>query len=141
MNKLSVNPPYNSRENSLITIADLVVRFSATFLLKEVLKEVGRKAGEVAGQKLVQYLIASEKKVSINSYLISIFPKDLQAILEDMQKRWIKKQYSPQKIKYLTFRYLFDMLLGYVKSQIENIWLPKSDSTSAIRLTPKTLMA
>jgi hypothetical protein len=90
------------------------------------------KAGEVAGQKLVQYLIASEKKVSINSYLISIFPKDLQAILEDMQKRWIKKQYSPQKIKYLTFRYLFDMLLGYVKSQVENIWLPKSDSTKEI---------
>jgi len=64
--------------------------------------------------------------------LVSMLPKDLQAILEDMQKRWIKKQYSPQKIGYLTLLYLFDMLLGYVKSQIENIWLPKSSSTKEI---------
>jgi hypothetical protein len=64
--------------------------------------------------------------------ILSTLPEDLQAILEDMRKRWIKKQYPPQKIRYLTIRYLFDMLLGYVKSQIENIWLPKSDSTKEI---------
>jgi hypothetical protein len=64
--------------------------------------------------------------------MLSTLPEDLQAILEDMQKRWIKKQYSHQKIRYLTFRYLFDMILGYVKSQIENIWLPKSSSTKEI---------
>ena len=64
--------------------------------------------------------------------LVSMLPEDLQAILEDMQKRWIKKQYPPQKIRYLMLLYLFDMLLGYIKSQIANILFPKSVSTKEI---------
>ncbi len=64
--------------------------------------------------------------------LVSILPEDLQVILEDLQKRWIKKQYPPPKIRYLTLLYLFDMLLGYIKSQIANILLPKSVSTKEI---------
>ena len=64
--------------------------------------------------------------------LMLMLPEDLQAILEDMQKRWIKKQYSPQKIGYLKLRYLFDMVLGYVKSQIENTWLSNDSSTKEI---------
>ena len=64
--------------------------------------------------------------------LVLMLPEDLQAILKDMQERWIKKQYSPQKIRYLTLLYLFDMILGYVKSQIANIWFPKSVSAKEI---------
>jgi hypothetical protein len=82
-------------------------------------------------EKETHNLIMPSKDPIIDK-MLSTLPEDLQAILEDMQKRWIKKQYSPQKIRYLTFRYLFDMILGYVKSQIENIWLPKSDSTKEI---------
>jgi hypothetical protein len=72
-------------------------------------------------EKETHNLIMPSKDPIIDK-MLSTLPEDLQAILEDMQKRWIKKQYSPQKIRYLTFRYLFDMILGYVKSQIENIW-------------------
>jgi len=64
--------------------------------------------------------------------LVLMLPEDLQAILKDMQERWIKKQYSPQKIRYLTLVYLFDMVLGYVKIQIANIWFPKSVSAKEI---------
>jgi len=64
--------------------------------------------------------------------LVLMLPEDLQAILKDMQERWIKKQYSPQKIRYLTLVYLFDMVLGYVKSKIANIWLPNGIPTKEI---------
>jgi hypothetical protein len=64
--------------------------------------------------------------------LALMLPEDLQAILKDMQERWIKKQYSLQKIRSLTLIYLFDMVLGYVKSQITNIWLPNDSSTKEI---------
>lgn len=89
------------------------------------------------GAVLFLAMFLSRKMGSATKELFSIklalmLPEDLQAILKDMQERWIKKQNSPQKIRYLTFRYLFDMVLGYVKSQIENIWLPKSDSTKEI---------
>jgi hypothetical protein len=77
---------------------------------------------------LARFEALAEEGVKLTTFL----PEDLQAILEDMQKRWIQKQYSPQKIRYLTLLYLFDMILGYVKSQIANIWLPKSVSTKEI---------
>jgi hypothetical protein len=82
-------------------------------------------------RKLAQKLKSTPKDL-FSIKLASMLPEDLQAILEDMQKRWIKKQYLPQKIRYLTLLYLFDMLLGYIKSQITNILLPKSVSTKEI---------
>jgi len=84
---------------------------------------------------LTMFLLRKMKSVTKDLFSIKLMlmlPEDLQAILEDMQKRWIKKQYSLQKIRYLTLLYLFDMFLGYIKSQIANIFLPKSVSTQEI---------
>jgi hypothetical protein len=74
-------------------------------------------------------IVESENKVSITSHLISVFPEDWQADLESQQERWIKRNYSSRKIKYLILKHLLHMVWVYIQIQIENIWLPKSSST------------
>ena len=73
-----------------------------------------------------------EKKVSITNHLIFGFPEDWQADLESQKERWIKQQYSSQKIKHLILKHLLHMIWIYIQIQIENIWLPKSSSTKEI---------
>jgi hypothetical protein len=125
---LETSDPMNltAKEARFVELAVLEAKQTKSTVLLTDPKEI-----KTVLEKETNDLIMPSKDPIIDK-MFSTLPEDLQAILEDMQKRWIKKQYSPQKIRYLTFRYLFDMVLGYVKSQIENIWLPKSDSTKEI---------
>jgi len=64
--------------------------------------------------------------------LMLMLPRDWQANLQPLRKRWIKQSYSCQKIRFLTIKHIFHMVLGYIQIQFENIWLPNNTSTKEI---------
>jgi len=73
------------------------------------------------------------RKITLNSYkLETILPEEWQADLKTLQERWIKQNYSCQKIRFLTIKHIFHMVLGYIQIQLENIWLPNNVSTKEI---------
>jgi len=72
------------------------------------------------------------KKGLIADKLETIFPEEWQADLKAFQERWLKQGYSCQKIRFLTIKHIFHMVLGYIRIQFENIWLPNNTSTKEI---------
>jgi len=68
------------------------------------------------------------KKTFNGCKLGTIFPEEWQADLKTLQKRWMKQNYSCQKIRFLTIKHIFHMVLGYIQIQLENIWLPNNVS-------------
>jgi len=72
------------------------------------------------------------KKGLIADKLETIFPEEWQADLKALQKRWLKQSHSCQKIRFLTIKHIFYMILGYIQIQLENIWLPNNAYTKEI---------
>jgi len=72
------------------------------------------------------------KKDLIADKLETVFPEEWQADLKILQERWMKQSYSCQKIRFLTIKHIFHMVLGYIQIQLENIWLPNNASTKEI---------
>ena len=72
------------------------------------------------------------KKGFIADKLETMFPEEWQADLKTLQERWVKQSYSCQKIRFLTIKHIFHMVLGYIQIQVENIWLPNNASTKEI---------
>lgn len=64
--------------------------------------------------------------------LEKVFPEEWQADLKALQERWLKQDYSCQKIRFLTTKHIFHMVLGHIQIQLENIWLPNNASTKEI---------
>jgi hypothetical protein len=72
----------------------------------------------------------SANKDSNNYNFISVIPEEYQADLNALQQRWIRQNRSPRQIRYLVQKHLFHMILGYMKIQIQNLWLPNRNSTN-----------
>ena len=78
---------------------------------------------------LVAYAVSLTVRATINSYIrsrsraISFLSEDLQAIFEDLEKRWVRQGKSRREIQYLTFKHLFHMLIGDWLTKIQDLWI------------------
>lgn len=111
----------------------LILGFSWPSFINIFVTLFGSLLGFYFGDPSAVSLFLRRNKQAFNSYkLETIFPEEWRADFKILQERWIKQNYSYQRIKFLTIKHIFHMFLGYIKIWIDNMWLPKNASTKEI---------